>query len=368
MKKIGLVIILCSMTMTMLSACSGEEEILIGVQVPLSGKEAKVGKGMENATQLAVNEINEQGGINDKKIKLSIKDDACNKETGTTIAREFISEKVLLVVGGYCSDSTTSGAYVYHANSIPMVVTATNSDNLAEVGFNDTFLLDGTALQQAKVTMDYILNKKQSKKLAIVYEDGAASKNLAEITKETIQENGGKVVVFSKVEGEATDFKEVITNVKQAVPDMTYFVGYPKTSGLFAVQFKQQIGSTLLFSNGANDKIFIETAGKNAEGTLVTMTTPIQQLPKPSVFIQNYKKQYKENPDEFATRQYYGVKIVADALKRANSTGIRKITESLQQTELEKLTEQVSFTFGNISSAPQFKVFQVSNGEFVLVK
>ena len=87
----------------------GEESgpINIGMVIPISGSSAPTGEYMENGAQLAVNEINADGGILDgRMIELLVEDEACDAQQGVASANKLVSSGVVVSVGGYCSGAT----------------------------------------------------------------------------------------------------------------------------------------------------------------------------------------------------------------------------------------------------------------------
>ncbi len=380
MKKAGLSIALFSMVA--LSACGGgtdtaksgdkevsgsvSEEILVGLQFPLSGNEAKMGEDMQNAAKMAVEEINGAGGIDGKKLALVAQDDACDPQTATAAANKLVSQNVTAVVGGYCSGATIPVVGVYHSNGIPMVVTAANSQKIADQKFQEIFMINGTTVHQGKAAMDYMMNKKGAKKIAIIHDNSGFAKDLAEITKKEITDNGGEVVVFDAVNPDETDFSSLVSKLKQAKPDATYWTAYYKAGGLFIKQFKQQgVSGIVGVGDGANDKTLIDIIGKDAaEGTFITMTPSAEFLPEGKAFVDAYKAKFNAEPGPYSALQYDGIKVLADAIKRAGSTDKAKIVEALKQTDFKALTSQVSFAEDHTLKNTNFRIFQVKGGTF----
>ncbi|MCP1310953.1 branched-chain amino acid ABC transporter substrate-binding protein [Paenibacillus tyrfis] len=342
------------------------KEIKIGMMFALSGNEAKMGQDMKQAAELAANEINAAGGINGSKIKLVAQDDACDPQTATAAANKLVSEGVTAVVGGYCSGAAIPATGVFHQNGIPTVITAANSQKIADQKFPEIFMINGTGVHQAQMATEYMVNQKQAKKIAIIHDNSAFAKDLAEVTKKQVESAGAKVVVFDAVNPDETDFSSLVSKLKQAQPDATYWTAYYKGGGLFIKQFKQQgVSGIIGVGDGANDKMLIDIAGKSAaEGTFITNSPTAEFLPDAKKFIDDYKGKFSQEPGPYSALQYDGIKVMADAIKRAGSTDKKAITEALAKSDVKTLTGQVSFTPQGTLTKSNFVVLQVKEGTF----
>ncbi|HJV45765.1 MAG TPA: branched-chain amino acid ABC transporter substrate-binding protein [Bacillota bacterium] len=345
-------------------------DILVGLQFPLSGNEAKMGEDMKQAAELAADEINAAGGVNGKKLKLVAQDDASDPQTATAAANKLVSQGVTAVVGGYSSGATIPATGVYHQNGIPMVVTAANSQKISDQKFPEIFMINGTTVHQADIATDYMVNKVHGKKIAIIHDNSGYAKDLAEKTKADVEKAGGQVVVFDAVNPDESDFSALISKLKQAQPDATYWTAYYKAGGAFIKQFKQQgVSGVIGVGDGSNDKTLIQIAGKDAaEGTFITTSPTAEFLPEGKKFIDEYKAKYNAEPGPYSALEYDGVKVLADAIKRAGSTDQKAIVEALKKTDLKTLSSQVSFNEEGTLKKSNFIVLQVKDGNFAALK
>lgn len=348
------------------TTASGTSDIPVGMMFALSGNEAKMGQDMKQAAELAVDEINGAGGINGSKIKLIAQDDACDPQTATAAANKLVSEGVVAVVGGYCSGATIPATGVFHQNEIPMVVTAANSQKIADQKFPGIYMINGTTVHQAQMATDYMVTKNQAKRIAIIHDNSAFAKDLAETTKKEVESAGGEVVVFDAVNPDETDFSSLVSKLKQAKPDATYWTAYYRGGGLFIKQFKQQEVSGIIgVGDGANDKTLIEIAGKEAaEGTFVTTSPTAEFLPEAKKFVDEFKSKFEQDPGPYSALQYDGIKVLADAIKRAASADKKAITEALAKTDFKALSGQINFNEQGTLNKSNFIVLQVKEGKF----
>src|SRR5690606_30329423 len=128
-----------------LTGCSGglaggdtegdaEGAIKIGMLAPFSGSEAAFGDYMKFGAQLAINQINADGGIDGRDLELITEDDACDATTAASAANKLVTAGVVASVGGYCSGATQPTLPIFGDANIPMVIPAANSNALVGKG------------------------------------------------------------------------------------------------------------------------------------------------------------------------------------------------------------------------------------------
>ncbi|MGG1399089.1 MULTISPECIES: branched-chain amino acid ABC transporter substrate-binding protein [Bacillus] len=380
LSRLGLLVIV----MMMITACSSKTggsdssdgkdkggEILIGTLTPITGSSAKMGEDMNNAIQMAADEINAAGGINGKKIKLVKEDEGCDPQIATAGANKLVSKDVVAVVGGYCSGAVLPASGVMNQANIPWILTAANSAKIPEQGFKDIFLLNSTAPAQAKSAAEYMVNKLGAKKIAIINDNSAYAVDLAERTRDEVKGMGAKVIAFDAVNPEEKDFNSLMTKLKELKPDATYWTGYYNVGGLLAKQFKQAgVSGAFGVGDGSNDPTIIKIAGpENAEGLFVT-TTPTPQFQESAKdWIPKYKEKFGADPGPYSAISYDGMKVMADAIKRAGSTDKDKIIKALNETNgFETFSGPLKFKENGETATSNFVVLIVKNGQMTLAQ
>jgi branched-chain amino acid transport system substrate-binding protein len=362
-----------------LSACSSKtgsgdnasgDEILVGVLLPVTGNNATDGKDMLNAMKMAVEKINSDGGVLKKKIKLEVADDGCDPQMATTAANKLVSKKVVAIVGGYCSGSTLPASGVFHNANIPMIVAAANSSELPKQGYDTLFLINGLVPDQAQSGADYFKDK-GAKNIAIIHDNSAYAKDLADFAKKSVEENGGKTIAYEAINPEEKDFGSLMTKLKSLKPDGTYFTGYYAAGGLMLKQFKQKgVSGSFMVGDGSYSPDIIQIAGSEAANDLLVTATPTANfIPGAEEFVNNYKSKYNLSPGPFSALSYNGMNLLVDALKRADSTDQDKLKKALKETKaFEGIGQVIEFSDKNTLNQSNFHVMKVVGGEFTLEK
>ncbi|HET6698578.1 MAG TPA: ABC transporter substrate-binding protein, partial [Nocardioidaceae bacterium] len=104
------------------SGGSAEEgPIVLGMVTPLSGSSAAIGPYMKNGAKLAVDEINSDGGVDGRELKLIVEDGACDAKTAAAAANKLVTQEVDISVGGYCSGATLPTLPIFNKAGVPML-------------------------------------------------------------------------------------------------------------------------------------------------------------------------------------------------------------------------------------------------------
>lgn len=380
MKRMSMLLLSSMVILSMfLTACSESssggngsdkgDEIVIGTILPVTGNNATDGKDMVNAMKMAIEELNDAGGVLGKKIKLEVADDACDPQTATAAANKLVSKNVTAVVGGYCSGSTLPASGVLQNAGIPFIVPAANSSELPAQGYDSLFLINGLVPDQAKTGADY-LNSKGAKNMVIINDNSAYSKDLANFAKKSVEANGGKVIAFEAINPDEKDFGSLMTKIKSLKPDGTYFTGYYAAAGLMKKQFEQKgVPGFFMVGDGSYSQDLIEIAGADAEETLITATPQANFIEGAEEFVKKYESKYNLSPGPYSALSYNGINLLADAIKRADSAKSDEVKKAIKDTKaFEGIGQVIEFNDQNTLNQSNFKVLTVKSGKFELAQ
>jgi branched-chain amino acid transport system substrate-binding protein len=106
------------------TAPTTKEPIKIGVLAPLTGEAASFGQNSLAGVNLAVKEINDQGGINGRKVEIVAEDDKCSAEGVNAINKLINVDKVIGIIGPVCSASGGPSLPIAQNNGVPAIITA----------------------------------------------------------------------------------------------------------------------------------------------------------------------------------------------------------------------------------------------------
>jgi branched-chain amino acid transport system substrate-binding protein len=313
-----------------------QDTIKIGEFGSLTGDNASFGISQNNGVQLAVQEINDAGGVLGKKIDLIVEDNQTKQGETTTIVRKLISQDhVVALIGEVASSKSLEAAPIAQASKIPQIATAATNPRVTQTGdyifrvcFTDDF--------QAVVIARFVLEKLQKNKIAFMTDvKQDYSVGLTKIAKDYLQNHNAQIVREQSYSSGDKDFRAQLTDIKAANPDVIIITGYYPEAALIAKQARQfGIKATLVGGDGWDGSSLIPVGGKALEGAFFSNHYSNENTsPEVQTFVQKYKKKYNAMPDAFAALGYDATKLLADAIKRAGAPDPSKIRDAIASTK-----------------------------------
>ncbi|MBC7332138.1 MAG: ABC transporter substrate-binding protein [Synergistetes bacterium] len=343
-----------------------EDTIKIGFFAPLTGPAAADGASALNSAKLAIEYINEQGGVLGKKLELVVYDDGLKPSEAVAIARKLIEkDKVVAVASGSYSGPTRAAAPVFQEAKVPMVAAYAVHPDITRAGeyvFRNGFLGEIEGAAAAEV----VGRKLGAKTVYLLTVDIDYGRALAAGFKKRAEQIGLKVVGEKFFPIREKDFTPYLTEIKGANPDAIFISGY-YFHGSAVVQARN-LGykGYIVGEEGFDSPKFIEIAGKAAEGmVIVTNFNRDDQRPLVKWFIERYKKEYNIDPDMVGASSFDSVLIIAEAIKKAGSVDPAKIKDAIASLQdLDALTGKIKrFTkIGEVVKPVQVQI--IKDGAF----
>ncbi len=226
-------------------------------------------KGILYGAQVAVNRLNDAGGIQGFKVEIVTADDQCAGDQAPTVAQKFASDpQIVGVVGHVCSGPTIPASEVYERARIVMVSASATAYAVTNRGLTVVNRVVFTDDKQGLADALFMLNEMKAKKLATLDDSASYGKGLADTVAQQFQQLGGQTLLSESIDPEAKDYRSVLTKLLANPPDVLFFGGYEKPAALLAQQMKEiGLTSTAFFSDdGAFTSTFLQLAGKDGEG------------------------------------------------------------------------------------------------------
>lgn len=343
--------------------------IKIGMVIPISGSSAPTGAYMQNGAQLAVDEINDAGGILDgRMLELLVEDEACDAQQGVASANKLVSSEVVISVGGYCSGATLPQLPIFGGANIPMIIPAANSQDLVREGLENVFLINGTGLQQSTAALDFI-KKSGYETVALVDDNTSYSTDITTETESQITEDGSaEVVLNTSVNAGESDYSATVRAIAGSGAEIVYWTGYYQEGGLIIDQLRQAgYEGDIMVADGSADSTLAEIAGDAAEGVFATMTPTPDTLEGAEEWIANYEAEFGAAPGPYSTQSYDAVRLAAEAIENAGSTDGDDIIAALEDISgFDMFSGPLEFTDEHTLSNGGFVILRMEGGTFVL--
>ena len=337
----------------------------IGTMSPLTGPYAADGNDIANGVKTAVAVFTAEGGIPGyDKIEVTSEDTACDPRQAVAAANKLINEKVVGVVGAYCSSSTIPASETLDEEHIPMLTPASTNEKVTERGLKYMFRVCGRDDDQSKIAGAFIKNYLKAKTIYIVDDKTTYSQGLADNVEKQCEKLGVKVVAHDHVNQGDKDFSAVLTKIKQAAPDVFYMSLQNSASGsLMAIQAKRfGLKATILTQDAVYHPKFLEIAKDAAEGTYLTFGYTDTSTPAYKKYLKAYEPKFGK-PGSYSGYAYDAAYVLLSAIKKAGSTDPAKIRAAIMKMNFQGATKQIKF-MANGDSGSDYVIWKVVNGQF----
>jgi branched-chain amino acid transport system substrate-binding protein len=337
----------------------------IGTMSPLTGPYAADGNDIANGAKTAVAVIEAEGGIPGyDKIEVSSQDTACDPRQAVAAANKLINEKVVGVVGAYCSSATIPASEALAEEDIPMLTPASTNEKVTERGLPYMFRVCGRDDDQSKIAGAFIKDYLKAKTIYIVDDKTTYSQGLADNVEKLCAGLGVQVLAHDHVNQGDKDFSAVLTKIKQANPDVFYMSLQNSASGsLMAIQAKRLgITANVLAQDAVYHPQFIEIAKEAAEGTYLTFGYTDTTTDAYKKYIGKYEAAFGK-PGAYSGYAYDAAYVLLSAIKKAGSTDPAKIKAEIMKMDFQGATKQLKF-MPNGDSGSDYVIWKVENGTF----
>ncbi|MEK4485512.1 ABC transporter substrate-binding protein [Psychrobacillus sp. FSL H8-0484] len=320
----------------------GGDTIKIGVNLELSGAVASYGSSEADAIDLAVEEINEAGGIDGKQIELIKVDNKSDAAEATSAAIKLTNQdKVVAIIGAATSGNSVAQVQIATDTKTPMISPSGTSTTVtvSEKGEVNPFTFRTAFIDpfQGTVAANFAANELKVKNVA-VYADNASdyAKGLAASFIKDFEAAGGTIVAQESYVAKDTDFRSTLTRIKASNPDFIFIPGYYEEVGLIVKQARE-LGITvpLMGADGWDSPTIVDLAGADALNNTYLIAAYSSEDPegKAKEFADKFTEKYGKAPNSFNALGYDTVYLLKDAIERAGSTDGTKIKEALEATD-----------------------------------
>ena len=309
------------------------DAIRIGHLTPRTGFLGQLGAYGLDAARLAVDEINEAGGVRGQTLEL-IDEDSVNPGTAVTKAEQLIQQnEVVALLGEISSASALAIGEAAQRHKSLYLNTGANSDALRGENCNRyMFHVEGANTMYTKTIGRWQLaeNLIEGSEWYFLTADYAFGHDLRRVSQRFYTENGGTIVGDELVPTNSTDFSAYILNIRAAQPDMIYLnlAGVDQTN--FLKQYSEY-GLDIPLTGGVMDTGQFWGAGLDAlSGFWQSLWYHGLEIPAAQAFTQAYMERHDMPPENQAWGDYVAVKILAKAMNEADSTNTDDLVAYLE--------------------------------------
>jgi branched-chain amino acid transport system substrate-binding protein len=365
------------------SWASAQQEIKVGGIFDLTGVTSDVGKPFAQGVQDAVQWVNDNGGINGKKIKLIGADYAYKIDQARALYKKLVNDDKVVMIQGWGTGDTEALKDFVGQDKVPYFSASFSAPLSDPAKFPYNFFVAPTYSDQLRSWLDWVKQDygksggKGKAKVAFMYGDNAYGKSPIAAGRKYAAEIGIDVVDEAILPGNLQDATSQLLTMKQKGVEYAY-INVTTTGVSLVLRDAKKLGMTVKF--GSNPYGFSESlvklAGPLAEGVTGVMPHVPYGTPVPgmaNVVAMHDKLRTGEIGDALYVRGYAYVMVWSEALKRAdkagqlNGPGVKAATETLTDFSTGGLSQSVTYTPTDHRPTMTTSIYQVQGGKLVKI-
>ncbi len=362
-----------------------EETITLGSAISLTGKYSTNGEHTQAGYDLAVQMINDNGGVQVGDITYMLDiiyyDDESTPARGAQLAERLINQDgVEFMLGPYSSGLTKAIAPVTEQYGIPMVEANGASLSLFTQGYRYLFAVLSTTEQYLASSVELAAalaeaeGRDEPLTLAAVFENDPFSQDVRAGVLADAERLGIDVIIDDKLPPELNDMAPSLAVVKQLKPDILVVSGHAKGAALAIKQIEEmRVDVPMLAITHCDSADVIGNFGDAAEYTLCasqwapTLTYSDDLFGSAADFSTLFEETYGYVPPYQAAESAAAVMVFADAFERAGSLDRDAVRDALAATEMETFYGNIKFDETGKNIAKPMVLYQIQDGEYVVV-
>jgi branched-chain amino acid transport system substrate-binding protein len=381
-----------------LSACGGSsttgtsssnsyqgKTIQLGAILSITGAGGVYGPSSERGMVLAVDNINNAGGVNGAKLRLDVRDDGSLKAQSQQVAQTLIQQgQFLALLGPTLSNSAVAVHPLAESFKIPILAVSTTGIHIVPdcnypktdpctYVFRDSLGEETAIPTNIKI---YAAKAHPATGVLMVANDDKFSSDGGKIVTNTVGQYGIQLldtIAFSKT---ITDFSVPVTKAVQKHPDVIFITSLGGIPASIMIEARKQgFTGQFLGGNGFNTAVVSKQAGDAGKGAESGSAWYLSNtFPSNAEFVRDYKARYGNDADQFAAQGYAAILILADAAKRANLTftdtaGDRtKLRDAMESVNIQTPLGPFQFTTNHDVKQTVWVIAMDGHGGFTLVQ
>lgn len=317
------------------SGDGGGDTIKVGLSGALTGGDAILGQTQREGVQLAVNEINDSGGVDGKQIELVTEDEANDPSRMAQIAQKFVTQDQVDVIIGGTNDGTAQVlAQVAADSEVPLVVPFANGDQITQDN-PWAFQVDVASTAFVQAAIDYMAEKYD--KIGIAYDNNAFGQADRDFAVEDLAEKNMEPVAEVSMPDSAGDYTAQLSEMRDADAQALF----TPMSGTNVAQLRKDMirlnyQPEVVGPNSLAFQSMIDIGGQNVERSVRLYDVIDEDKPAVAEFTRKFQEAYDKEPTSgFELLGYDAMNILAEALQGTDGdkTAVRDNLESLSGFE-----------------------------------
>lgn len=350
-------------------ASGGDGTIRIGVVAPATGANAEQGQNTRNAVELAVDEINDAGGVDGASIEAVFEDSqSSNSGAIAAFSKLAASGDLAGVIAPFYSTQVNAMLPAINQTQIPVITGATDPTLTSE---NNTWLFrtrpdDDLA---AQAFAQYGTGELGVNKWGIIHTTDAFGTAASQRVRDALEAAGAQVVSQEGYTNGAQDFTASILAYKATdAGGLIVLCSFPQDCGILGRQLnQQQVDAEILGSASMGTPSALELGAEGLWNTYVISDFAADANPTAKMFTEAYRQRFGTEPDIASSYAYDGMNILADAMRTAGTTDPQAVREAILDITGLELSEGMYDFDPTGDGLDGYNVLKNNAGELVFV-
>ena len=308
-----------------------KNEILIGTIQDMSGPLASFGKQAKYGMQLRIDELNEQGSVHGRKLRLALEDSGYDPKKAVLGAQKLVNQDKVFIMAGHVGTAQNNAAMpVQFEKNVANFLPITAARDMYEPFHKLKYSFAVTYFDQIRSALPKLVKEKNAKRVCTIYQDDDFGLEVLRGAEAGLKTVSMELVEKTSFKRGATDFSSQVAKMKSSNCDFVVLgTIIRETIGTIGESRKTGFNPTFLSANAAYTDLIPKLGGKAMDGMYATMTVQhpyLDEASQPIRFWANkYKTKFNEDP---GTVSIYGYQIVDIFIKAAQKAGPNLTTES----------------------------------------
>ena len=329
----GLAFALCTAGTAFAQAPQGvtKSTITLGSIQDLSGPLAGFGKQVRLGMMLRVDEANEQGGVNGRKLELKVEDSGYDPKKAVLAAQKLVNQdKIFMMVAHIGTAQNLAAMPVQFAKNVINFFPVTAAREMYEPFHKLKYSFAATYYDQIRLALPKLVKEKNAKKICTIYQDDEFGLEVERGGEAALKAMGMEYAEKTSFKRGATDFSSQVAKMKAAGGDFVVLgTIIRETIGTIGEARKTNFNPTFLGSSAAYTDLIHKLGGKPMDGLYATMTVQhpyLDETSQPIRFWANkYKTKFNEDPTVFSV---YGYSAIDAFIRAAQKAGPNLTTDT----------------------------------------
>lgn len=354
-----------------------KNEIVLGSIQDLSGPLAGFGKQARNGLMMRVAEINEQGGVNGRKLRLVVEDSGYDPKKALLATQKMVQrDKIFAMIGSLGTGVALASMPVLFEKNVPHLFPLTAAREMYEPLHKLKFSFAAPYYDQAKSGVQFMHKERGAKKFCVIYQDDEFGLEIVRGAEAGLKTIGMEFAEKTSYKRGATDFSSQVARMKNAGCD-TVVMGtiIRETIGTIGEARKTGFNANFIGTSASYTELIHKLGGKAMDGFYSAYQTGMPYLDDASKNLRDwanrYKSRFNEDPTVFSAYGYSMIDMFSLAARSAGpNLTVDGLVNALESSEFPRDifgSPAYKFSKTNHLGNAKSRMGQIQNGKWVAV-